>query len=193
MRDHVRVESAIVAESSGDLTWERWPIDSVIAHGLAGIRNPLGFAMDRFLSNSCTPNVWEVTLVLTTRLILKGVDKADAKVAAEDAFLFWRDMHCPICHGRGITGITQQPCMPCNGTGDRELPFGPDSLRLAIGELIEAEAWMEGQLAARLRGAKYQTTDDGGNKVHLPALSGVQDSGFNSNANTGFSGRFDSD
>uniref|UniRef100_UPI0035B168F0 hypothetical protein n=1 Tax=Thauera aminoaromatica TaxID=164330 RepID=UPI0035B168F0 len=60
----VRFESAVTATSSGDLTWDRWTIDCAIALGLAGQRNPLGFAMVRYLSDS--PSSFNVRgLVLT--------------------------------------------------------------------------------------------------------------------------------
>jgi hypothetical protein len=193
MSDNVRVQSAVSATSSGNLTWERWPYDVATALGFAGQRNPLGFAVVRFLSD--TPNsaeVWNIVLVLATVLIRKGIDKDLAREAAWKGFEFWNDSRCKVCHGRGISGATQQPCTPCGGSGDRVLPSGPASTLMAISELIEAEYWMERQLGSRLKGAAYQADPDG-YRVSLPALSGSQDSGFNSRSDTGFHGRSDSD
>lgn len=152
MPDHLRVESAVSATASGNLTWEKWPHDVATALGFAGQRNPLGFAVVRFLSD--TPNsadVWNIVLVLATRLMRKGVASERAREMAWQGFDWWRDSHCPICHGRGITGITQQLCMPCSGSGDRSLPSGPTDMLLAISELIEAEHWMEKQLGTSLK------------------------------------------
>lgn len=152
MRDHIRVESAVSATSSGNLTWEKWPHDVATALGFAGQRNPLGFAVVRYLSDTpSSAEVWNIILVLATVLIRKGVESDVAREIAWQGFEWWRDSHCPVCHGRGITGITQQLCMPCSGTGDRALPNGPNPVLLAISELIEAEHWMERQLGKSLK------------------------------------------
>lgn len=152
MDDLYRVESAVSATASGDLTWERWPIDSAVALGFAGQQNPLGFALVRYLGDApSSVAVWNVVLVLAGQLNKKGITGDSVKDVAWQAFDFWRDSRCRSCFGRGITGITQQLCSPCGGSGKRPLPDGPDPLRVAISCLIEAEQWMEGQLGARLK------------------------------------------
>lgn len=191
MDDLLRVEGAVSATASGNLTWERWPHDVATALGFAGQRNPVGFAVVRYLADPpSSAAVWNVVLCLTSELIRRGVSADDAKNAAWHAFDFWRDIRCRSCHGRGHVGATQQPCPVCGGSGHRRLPDGPETLRDAISALINAEQWMEGQLAKRLKDAAPQAAA-GEYSVHLPALPGVQDSGFNSSAAAGFRGRFD--
>ena len=147
-----RVEDAVSATSSGNLTWERWPIDQVIALGFAGQRNPLGFALVHYLGDPpSSAGVWNVVLVLTSALIKMGVAAEVAKDAAWQAFDYWRDSRCRACFGRGITSNTHQPCPSCSGSGQRPPPVSTDHVRDAISFLIEAEQWMEGQLNARLK------------------------------------------
>jgi len=147
-----RVENAVTATASGDLTWERWPLDSAVALGFAGQRNPLGFALVRYLGNSPTSEAtWGVVLVLAGQLNNKGVAGDSVKDIAWQAFDWWRDARCPACLGRGKEGNTYKPCPTCSGDGHRVMPSGPDPLLTAISCLVEAEQWMEGQLNARLK------------------------------------------
>ncbi len=179
MRDHYRVESAVSATSSGNLTWEKWPHDVATALGFAGQRNPLGFAVVRYLSD--TPSaveVWNVVLVLATILGNKGQARDSARECAWQAFEWWRDRRCPICNGRGNAGISQKMCMPCSGSGERAMPSGSSAMMLGISELIEAEHWMERQLGHMLKGQQYAPEPEG-HRVNLPSLSGVSDVGFN--------------
>lgn len=193
MRDHYRVESAVSATSSGNLTYEKWPHDVATALGFAGQRNPLGFAVVRYLSD--TPSaveVWNVVLVLATILGKKGQARDAARESAWQAFEWWRDRRCPICHGRGNAGISQKMCMPCSGSGERAMPAGTSDMLLGISELIEAEHWMERQLGYMLKGQQYAPEPDG-HKVNLRALNGMADRGFNGRADTGSKGHFDGD
>lgn len=152
MNDLFRVENAVSATSSGNLTWEQWPIDSAVALGFAGQRNPLGFALVRYLGDSpSSAAAWNVVLVLAGQLNRQGIVGDVAKDASWQAFDFWRDMRCRTCHGRGIVGLAHQACPSCTGSGQRTWPEGPESLRIAISCLVEAEQWMEGQLAKRLK------------------------------------------
>ena len=147
-----RVESAVRATSSGNLTWERWTHDCAVALGFAGQRNPLGFAVVRYLSDDPSSSaVWNVVLVLAGVLVKRGFDAALTKAAAWAAFDFWRDSRCGYCAGRGVTGQDQRQCGICGGTGQREQAEEPEILRAAICELIAEEQWMEGQLRAKLR------------------------------------------
>jgi hypothetical protein len=61
-----RVESAVSATASGNLTWEKWPHDAATALGLAGLRNPVGFALVRYLGEQNSLAVWGVVLALAT-------------------------------------------------------------------------------------------------------------------------------
>lgn len=166
-----RFESAVSATSSGNLTWERWPHDYALALGLAGQKNPLGFAVVRYLSDApSSAAVWNVVLILATQLGKRGFNGPEVREMAWQAFDFWRDSRCRSCHGRGIMGIEQQMCMVCNGTGKRLAPDSPEILRQAVSCLIESEQWMEGQLRARLKGATYKPASEG-YQVNLPTVS----------------------
>lgn len=148
----LRVESAVSATASGDLTDGQWPHDVSTALGLAGRRNPLGFAVVRYLADEPSSHaVWDVVLHLATFLVRAGCAEGEARGAAWSAFDFWRDSRCRECHGRGHVGPAMQPCAACGGSGRRRLPDGPPPVREAVSALLCAEQMMEGQLRARLR------------------------------------------
>lgn len=175
-----RIESAVAATSSGDLTWDRWPIDAVIALGFSAQRNPIGFALVRYLGElPSSANVWGIVLALETKLIKDGVEAKAARDFSWRAFDFWRDIRCRSCQGRGASGASARECPSCGGSGQRPIPDdGHEVLRKAISILIEAEQWMEGQLRARLKASSY-SSDSGEYRLHLPRLDGLQDAGIN--------------
>lgn len=151
--DLVRVESAVTATASGDLTWERWTLDCAVALGWAGKRNPLGFAIVRYLTDAPnSTNVWNVVLQLATLLQRQEkVSAIDAKDAAWKALDIWNNSRCPTCQGRGVLNIEQATCLACNGTGRRQASDYGDLIKAGVSALVSAEAWMEGQLAAALK------------------------------------------
>lgn len=152
--DLVRVESAVSATASGDLTWDRWTLDMAVALGLSGQRNPLGFAMVRYLSDPPSAmSVWGVVLSLAKAMEQAGVPADGLKDMAFQAFEFWRDSRCPSCGGRGVVSVDQRQCRSCNGTGQRPVPTSPDPVRIGISCLLAAENWIEGQLRAKMRAA----------------------------------------
>jgi hypothetical protein len=153
MNDHVRVESAVSATASGNLTWEKWPLDVATALGFSGQRNPLGFAVVRFLSDTpSSVEVWNIVLLMATILMkTKGLAQDVAREMAFQGFEWWRDSRCINCAGRGIVDSAQRTCPRCHGGGRRRMPEHPAAVRDAISLLIEAEQWMEGQLANRLK------------------------------------------
>lgn len=189
-----RVESAVCATASGNLTDGKWQHDVSTALGLSGQRNPLGYAVVRFLSDTpSSVEVWNIVLVLATQLMrAKKLNEKDARETAWKGFEWWRDSRCINCGGRGVVDTSQRTCPDCRGTGRRRMPEHPDEVRTAIGMLIEAEQWMEGQLATRLKGAVYKDESDG-HRVNLPALSGSLDQGFNRRSDSGFNGRVKGD
>lgn len=150
--DLVRVESAVSATSSGNLTWEKWPYDVATALGFAGRRNPLGFAMVRYLDSPSSWTAQEVVLLLATELIRRGMVGVQANDAAWSSFEFWRDARCPHCAGRGVVAASGMSCVACSGTGKRKFDDKAPMVRDGISCLIEAEQWLEGQLSARMRG-----------------------------------------
>lgn len=148
--DLVRVESAVTATASGNLTWEKWPYEVATALGFAGRRNPLGFAMVRFLDSPSRFTAQEVVLHLATGLVGRGLDGQAANEVAWKALEFWRDYRCPKCEGRGVlTGDVK--CPTCKGSGHRAYDDRSDLVRDAINDLIGAEQWLEGQLRARMK------------------------------------------
>lgn len=147
-----RVEAAVTATASGNLTWERWPLDCAVALGLAGQRNPLGFAVVRYLSDDpSSASVWAVIVHLATALVARGHAAAAANDAAWLALDIWNNTRCPTCSGRGVMNIEQRICQACNGTGKRDVAMLPEIVCDGLASLLDAERWMEGQLAARLR------------------------------------------
>jgi len=147
-----RVESAVSATSSGNLTWEQWPHDCATALGFAGQRNPLGFAVVRYLSDEPSGSAaMSIVLHLSTVLIKKGYATDLANKAAWVALDTWNHIKCPACSGRGVMNIEQARCPACNGTGERDKACLPEIVHDGIGALMEAERWMEGQLSAKLK------------------------------------------
>lgn len=150
--EHIRVESAVTASASGNLTWGLWPHECTVALGIAGRRNPLGFYVVRYLSDPpSAAGMWGVVLVLAKEMQRRGVPDAGLNDMAFKAFDFWRDSRCQPCAGRGVTGIDQRACSKCGGTGQQPDPTGGDAVSIGVECLREAELMMEGQLAARLR------------------------------------------
>ncbi len=180
-KELVRVESAISALSSGNLAWEKWPIDAVIAHGLAGRRNPLGAALDEFLDSTepTAGQIWGVVLLLATQLMkFRKLEQSVAREIAWRGFEWWKDSRCTTCGGRGHVDKVQRTCPDCRGSGARKMPNDPPLVRDAISLLIEAQNWMEGQLAALQRDASRTVVGDG-HVVHLPMKDSQADHGFN--------------
>lgn len=150
-----RVESAISATSSGNLTWEQWPHDCATALGFAGQKNPLGFAVVRYLGDAPGSSAtWGIVLNLATELIRLGyaADKAnDASWAAIDA---WNNLRCNACGGRGHVYAENAAviiCEVCGGSGEKDKSGMSDIVRDGISALMEAERWMEAQLSVRLK------------------------------------------
>lgn len=150
-----RVESAVTATSCGNLTWEQWPHDYATALGFAGQRNPLGFAVVRYLSDGeSAAEAWNIILLLSTVLVMNGYEAAKAKDAAWAAVDAWSHLRCGQCGGRGqiySDNAVVMQCPSCAGTGEPDKENLTDIVRDGIGALMEAERWMEGQLAARLK------------------------------------------
>lgn len=147
-----RVEQAVSATSSGNLTPGKWPHDTATALGFAGRTNPLGFAVVRYLS--AEPNstsVLAVIIHLATALVRRGYDGKQANEAAWLALDAWNDMRCQTCEGRGVLNIEQRICTACNGKGQRDQSSFAESVRDGISALMEAKRMMEGQLSARLK------------------------------------------
>lgn len=150
--DLIRVESAVSATASGNLTYERWPYDYEMAIGFAGQSNPLGFAVLRYLGDEPSGSAaLNLILHLATVLIKRGNDPKKANDAAWAAVDAWNHIKCPTCTGRGVMNIEQQQCAACNGTGERSKGDMSDIVRAGISALMEAERWMEGQLSAKLK------------------------------------------
>lgn len=150
--DLLRVESAVSATASGNLTWERRPHDVTTALGLVGRVNPLGFWAVRFLNSPSAHTAREVILVLASILGKKGFDAAVANKVAWSAFEFWNDTRCTKCDGRGILQPHGHRCPACKGTGHRGYDDKPDDVRDAISCLIESVERLDRQMSARLRG-----------------------------------------
>jgi hypothetical protein len=147
-----RLESAVSATASGNLTWEQWPHDCATALGFAGMRNPLGFAVVRYLGDEPSGSAaLNVILHLATVLIKRGYDQNKANDAAWAAVDAWNHIKCPACCGRGVTNFEQTLCQSCKGSGERDKGAMPEIVRDGISALMEAERWMEGQLSAKLK------------------------------------------
>jgi hypothetical protein len=147
-----KVEVAISASSTGDLEWSHWSMDHIVALGMSGVRNPLGFAMVQYLSGSNSAvEVWGLLLHLATEMEKRGQQGgAENHECAFQAFEFWKNGRCPQCHGRGVFSRDQRLCPDCGGTGKKPMPNN-DAVKLGITCLNEAENWMESQLRHRTK------------------------------------------
>lgn len=169
--DLLRVESAVSATASGNLTWERRPHDVTTALGLVGRVNPLGFAAVRFLDGPSRVTAQGVVLVLASCLVKRGFDGTAANEIAWRALEFWNDTRCTKCDGRGILQPHGHRCPACKGTGHRGYDDKPDDVRDAISCLIESVERLDRQMSARLRGGVVEQ-QQGGCRLNLPAATG---------------------
>lgn len=143
-----RVETTLCALSVG-IAYE-WSENHVMAHGLSGQRNPLGYALDHLLSNPNHQNAGLVAFLLATELVKRGVcSEKDSVDSANDALAWWYDSKCTVCHGRGVLNFEQVECPGCLGSGRRDKPSNR-TLRESIGVIESSMDWMEGQLRKRL-------------------------------------------
>lgn len=144
-------QSAVTATASGNLTWGSWTLDASTALGMSGRKNPLGFALVRYVADEGVATMLAVVLILSTQMIRRGgVEPDRANEVAQRAFDFWNNRLCPACggHGREATGCV---CRRCIGEGVRPLSDAPEEIRDAIDVLVRAEEWMDAQLRKRLR------------------------------------------
>ncbi|MGL6245690.1 hypothetical protein [Pseudomonas sp.] len=153
--DLVRVESAVAATASGNLTWEKWPYDCAMALGFAGQHNPLGFVLVRYREaqdsgGAAASLIWEVVLTLAKALEGKGINAGQLKDVAFQSLDVWNNLRCQTCGGRGVLNIEQRLCHVCKGTGQRDVSRFPEAVRDGLSALMEAERRMDGQLG-RLR------------------------------------------
>lgn len=147
-----RVESAVSATASGNLTYGQWPYDVSTALGFSGQRNPLGFAVVRYLSSDPSAALsWDIVLHLATAIARLGHPPREANDAAWTALNAWNSIKCPHCSGRGVTNQRQAVCPDCCGSGERNYSSLAPIIRDGLSCLMEAERWMEGQLAAKMK------------------------------------------
>jgi hypothetical protein len=146
MDDLLRVEGAVSATASGNLTYGLWPYDSALAMGMSGHRCPIGFAVVRYLSGGGAAALLGLVLILTTRLLQAGVAGPRAADASLRAIELWNDRMCHGCDGSGTVGLWQseKQCMVCDGTGERRISGEDAEIRCAYDLLVEAEQQFEG-------------------------------------------------
>jgi hypothetical protein len=147
-----RVESAVSASACGNLSWEEWPHDYVMALGLSGQRNPLGFEAIQYLSHPSAARAMALVLILSTQMVRRGVcHSSRSNEIAWQAVEFWKDMRCSCCDGRGVELTTGRACSSCKGSGYRPISRLVAGVKDGVSMLIEAEQWMESQLRNRLK------------------------------------------
>lgn len=170
-QENYRVESTTIAHSSGNLTWGSWIHDTITALAMSGVKNPLGFAIVRYLSETAprTNDIYAVVLGISGELIKRGVDTLDANETAWKAFQFWIDRRCPVCKGRGVMDFEQNTCKTCGGSGQRSSGSLPKTVSDAVDLLADAEDFMERQLRIRLKGLVYIEPDEGAKRLTLPS------------------------
>lgn len=147
IRELYKLEATLSALAVG--VCKEWSETLVLAHGLSGQRNPLGYALDHLLTSPNGINARLTTLLLAKELVKQKVctDKQSWDVA-NDAISWWWDCHCPHCKGRGVINIEQDMCKQCVGTGMKPKPQRKEIYR-AIGVIEAAMEWMEHQLRKR--------------------------------------------
>ena len=151
MSDLNRVETTLCALTVG-VAYE-WSENHVMAHGLSGQRNPIGFAIDHLLSHPNGINARLVTLLIAKELPrLKVCTEKESWDVANDAISYWYDSKCPDCKGRGVIDFEQHQCVTCSGTGKKPRPRHK-ATNECVAIIEGALEWMEAQLQKRLRQA----------------------------------------
>ena len=147
-----KLEATLSALSVG--ICKNWSETLVLAHGLSGKRNKLGYAIDHLLANPNGINARLVTLILAKNLVSQKVcNHKNSWDVANDAISWWWDCKCPHCHGRGVLNIEQDMCRVCVGTGMKPKPTKKEVYR-GIGVIEAALEMMESQLRHRTQGCK---------------------------------------
>lgn len=178
-----RVESAVCATSSRNLSSGSYALDVCTALGFAGIKNVLGWNLIQLLNAPSMCEVRNVLDELAKQLArMRKIEYRPARDASWSALMWWWDSRCTECGGRGVLDKQQRQCPRCRGSGRRPVPVTTDHVKDAIGLLIEAETWMEKQLTTKLRGARNESND--GYRVHLPLKDSQSDHGFNHSPRT---------
>lgn len=154
-----RVEQAISAISSGNLDPDGWAHSRVMALGLSGQRNPLGSAVLHMIETQSSANAYLAVVLLSGELQRQSIGKSRESVdIARDALGWYMSKQCPICTGRGVLDIEQHQCPECQGRGHRARPSHKPTCD-AIGVITQALDWLDGQMAARLRGGCGMPTE----------------------------------
>jgi uncharacterized phage protein len=125
--------------------------DLILAHGLSGIRNPLGNAIDRFEANQNSETYGRVVRLLRIESIKAQVcTRQESKEIAEEAIAYFFGGLCRGCKGTGVMDKHQNICPVCSGTG--KVPqFYSDKVRKAMQLLKGSMEWMNSQM--RKKGA----------------------------------------
>lgn len=145
-----RTETLHAALATG--TGYEWSENHVYAHGRAGVKNPLGAAINHLMTS---PN--RGTMNLAVHLLSGELQKhkigrqRDAVDIARDSLVYFLSWLCPACMGTGVKNIEQETCQICGGSGKRQPP-DDENIKSAVSIIKAEHERMELQLQKRLGG-----------------------------------------
>lgn len=124
--------------------------DYIHAHASAGIRNPLGNALNHLLVHQSEANAQLVINLVAKALVKLAIcSEKDCVDIANEAAKWWFDDKCWVCGGKGVIDFEQTQCAGCNGTGKKSLPAN-EVVRQAIAAITTYHEWAEVQMRKRL-------------------------------------------
>lgn len=129
---------------------KEWDRDTIHAHASAGIRNPIGNALNHLLVHPNPANAQLVTNLVATAIVKLGIcSERDCVDIANEAMSRWFDDKCQECGGKGVINFEQTVCQACGGTGKRA-PHGNETVRRAVVAIGTYHEWAESQMRRRL-------------------------------------------
>lgn len=127
-----------------------WDRDVIHAHASAGIRNPIGNALNHLLVHQNEKNAQLVTNLVAAALVKLGIcPERDCVDIANEAMRWWFNDRCRVCEGKGVINIEQTVCAGCGGTGKKASPAN-EVVRQAIAAITTYHEWAESQMRKRL-------------------------------------------
>ena len=127
-----------------------WDRDQIHAHASAGIRNPIGNALNHLLVHQNEKNAQLVINLVGKALVKLGIcPERDCVDVANEAAAWWFNDRCWVCNGKGVIDFEQTQCAGCGGTGKKQLPAN-EVVRQAIAAITTYHEWTEVQMRKRL-------------------------------------------
>lgn len=151
------LEAYYTAVQSGNAEYGTLTCDLMIAHGIAGKRRPLGYALNHLRVYPSFDTLKTAIRLLAERLIKDRIcHDGNAVLIAKEALRHWATENCSDCTGSGVVSFDQAVCSTCRGSGKRGFPTNraiAQAYHVIRGALSEIEDEMRGLMHGWRRSA----------------------------------------